>query len=133
MTIKPYKHDKEETSHLEEPVVAYGTAMGAASFKELGVASLKLEAEKAELARAILSIDNEQLLINVRSRLAGLLDIKKETFKMPVDTDNDLLLDNSLHKLAGIWANDPEADKIYDAIRNGRQSGVTRHIVPFDE
>lgn len=26
-----------------------------------------------------------------------------------------------------------EADKIYEAIQNGRQSGITRHIIPFDK
>lgn len=49
------------------------------------------------------------------------------------DTNKELLLDEGLHKLAGIWRNDPEADKIYEAIQNGRQSGITRHIIPFDK
>lgn len=41
--------------------------------------------------------------------------------------------EKSLENLFGIWANNPEADKMEDAIRNGRVSNVTRHIVSFDE
>ena len=135
MTAKPYKPIKEDSSsRLSEPAIGYETTVGKMSL-ELGDASLKLEATKAELARAILSINSEQVLANVINRLFGLLEIKIPYPKTKdiSETDQELKLDEDLHKLAGIWANDPEADKIYEAIQNGRQSGVTRHIIPFDE
>ncbi|MCD7850191.1 MAG: hypothetical protein LUH63_10900 [Parabacteroides sp.] len=40
--------------------------------------SLKLEADKAELARAILSIENDDILEMVKHRLYGLLNLKKD-------------------------------------------------------
>lgn len=135
MTAKPYKSDKENnTPHVSEPIAAYKKTMGKMSIN-LEDTSLKLEATKAELARAILSINSEQLLTNVINRLFGLLEVKMPYPKAKEisATDQELKLDEDLHKLAGIWANDPEADKIYEAIQSGRQSGVTRHIIPFDE
>lgn len=136
MTTKPYKfNEKEDTSHVSEPIATYGTSIGTGYFNETDDVHLKLEAQKAELARAILSIDSEQQLTNVINRLFGVLDIKNRVPKTKVitNTDKELLLDEGLHKLAGIWANDPESEKIYEAIQNGRQSGITRHIISFDE
>lgn len=92
-------------------------------------------ATKAELARAILSINSEQVLANVINRLFGLLEIKMPYSKTKEisETDQELKMDKDLHLLAGIWANDPDTDNIYEAIQSGRQSGVTRHIIPFDK
>lgn len=135
MTAKPYKSDKENnTSHVSEPMAAYEKTIDKMSIK-LEDNNLKLEATKAELARAILSINSEQLLTKVINRLFGLLEIKMPYPKAKEisETDQELKLDEDLHKLSGIWANDPSADKIYEAIQNGRQSGVTRHIISFDE
>lgn len=137
MTTKPYKFNEDEnnSSRVSEPVTAYGKSYNAIYNNELSEAGLRFEAKKAELAHAILSIDNEQQLTNVINRLFGILNIKKKTPKTKeiADTNKELLLDEGLHKLAGIWRNDPEADKIYEAIQNGRQSGITRHIIPFDK
>ena len=41
--------------------------------------------------------------------------------------------EHKLERLYGIWTNDPEAEAISEAIRSGRQSGKTRHIISFDE
>lgn len=41
--------------------------------------------------------------------------------------------ERSLDDLFGIWANNPDADKMEEEILNGRVSDKTRHIVSFDE
>lgn len=41
--------------------------------------------------------------------------------------------ERSLDDLFGIWANNPDADKMEEEILNGRVSNKTRHIVSFDE
>lgn len=41
--------------------------------------------------------------------------------------------ERSLDDLFGIWANNPDADKMEEDILNGRVSNKTRHIVSFDE
>lgn len=41
--------------------------------------------------------------------------------------------ERSLDDLFGIWANNPDADKMEEYILNGRVSNKTRHIVSFDE
>lgn len=89
--------------------------------------SLKLEADKAELARAILSIESDDVLEKVKSRLYGLLNIKKK--QMIMDADKDA----ALHRLAGIWKDDSEIKNISEYIKQGRKSNTTRHIVSFDE
>ncbi|RHR58794.1 hypothetical protein [Parabacteroides sp. AF17-28] len=89
--------------------------------------SLKLEADKAELARAILSIENDDILEMVKHRLYGLLNLKKR--QATIETDKDA----ALHRLAGIWKDNPEVEKISEAIKQGRQNNTTRHIVSFDE
>jgi hypothetical protein len=43
-------------------------------------------------------------------------------------TDKDKLFES----LAGIWADDPEADAIADIVAKGRKSNTTREIIPFD-
>lgn len=41
--------------------------------------------------------------------------------------------DNAFHKLAGIWANDPDIDRIEKSVLTGRRSNKTRNLIPFDE
>lgn len=41
--------------------------------------------------------------------------------------------ERSLDDLFGIWANNPDANKMEEDILNGRVSNKTRHIVSFDE
>ena len=51
--------------------------------------------------------------------------------KVTISTEADK--DEALRRLAGVWKDDKEADKIVDEIRNSRTSGKTRHIIPLDE
>lgn len=41
--------------------------------------------------------------------------------------------DKSFHNLAGIWADDPDAEHIEEAISNSRISNRTRQLIPLDE
>ncbi len=58
--------------------------------------------------------------------------IKKLTDSM-LENKETATAEKSLEDLFGIWANNPEADDMEEAIRKGRVSNVTRHIVSFDE
>lgn len=70
------------------------------------------------------SLSNETKLYLIRKLTDSMLE-KKEAKTAEKE--------RSLEDLFGIWANNPEADKMEEAIRNGRVSNVTRHIVSFDE
>ncbi|HIY87917.1 MAG TPA: hypothetical protein H9824_04320 [Candidatus Bacteroides pullicola] len=48
-------------------------------------------------------------------------------------TDTEAEKDKSFHNLAGIWANDPEAEHIEEAIKDSRISNRTRQLIPLDE
>ena len=41
--------------------------------------------------------------------------------------------DAAFHRLAGVWADDPEATTMTSVICNGRISNHTRHLASFDE
>ena len=53
-------------------------------------------------------------------------DTLRETFD---ETEKDI----AFRQLAGAWANDPEADAMTSAIRDGRTSNHTRQLASFDE
>ncbi|NDV59396.1 hypothetical protein [Bacteroides sp. 519] len=62
--------------------------------------------------------------------------IKKLTDSMlekKVAINTEVNKDETLQRLAGVWKNDAEAEKIADEIISSRTSGKTRHIIPFDE
>ena len=46
-----------------------------------------------------------------------------------IETEKDI----AFRQLAGAWANDPEADAMTSAIRDGRTSNHTRQLASFDE
>lgn len=48
-------------------------------------------------------------------------------------TDTDAIREKKLYSMFGAWADDPDIDNIESAIREGRQTGVTRNIVSFDD
>ncbi|MBQ9363698.1 MAG: hypothetical protein IJT97_09835 [Bacteroidaceae bacterium] len=49
------------------------------------------------------------------------------------DIDEEARREETLYSMFGAWADDPNFPFMEEAIRNGRISGITRHIVAFDE
>lgn len=65
---KPYKHEEEGTEKtVSEPIVEYQS-----------IASLQLEADKAQLIRAIVNIDNKSVLDKVKHLLCDVLNIRED-------------------------------------------------------
>lgn len=83
--------------------------------------SLKLASSYFSMLK---SLSNETKLHLIKMLIDSMLKKgEKETAAMP----------EKLEDFFGIWADDPEADKMSEAIRNDKCSGKTRHIVLFDE
>lgn len=74
------------------------------------------------------SLNNKAKLYLVKKLTDSLL--KSESLP---DVFEEAAKDTAFRKLAGAWANDPEAEAMTSIIRDGRMSNHTRHIVPFDE
>ena len=49
------------------------------------------------------------------------------------ETSSEREKDIAFRRLAGAWANDPEADAMASFIRDGRTSNHTRQLTSFDE
>lgn len=77
-------------------------------------------------------------MINSLNDKAKLYLVNKLTESLMKSADsivkvNESEKDEELAKLAGIWANDPEADMMAEAILTGRRSNMTRELIPFDK
>lgn len=72
------------------------------------------------------SLKDETKLRLIKKLTDSMLE-KKTTISTEADKDE------ALRRLAGVWKDDAEADKIADEILNSRTSGKTRNIIPFDE
>lgn len=70
------------------------------------------------------SLSNETKLYLIKKLTDSMLEMKE------VKTAEK---ERSLEDLFGIWESNPDANKMEEAIKNGRVSNVTRHIVSFDE
>ena len=49
------------------------------------------------------------------------------------DIDEEARREETLYSMFGAWADDSNFPVMEEAIRTGRTSGITRHIVAFDE
>ena len=65
----------------------------------------------------------EELIAMVRNA------IRQNEWKKKAET---LPRDERLRQVAGLWADDPEAEMMAKAIREGRLSNRTREITPFE-
>lgn len=77
-------------------------------------------------------------MLNSLSDKAKLYLVNKLTNSLVNDADKnveakDAEKDEALRKLAGVWANDPEAEEIEKVVRTGRRSNKTRNLEPFGE
>lgn len=73
---KPYRHEEEGTEKTaSEPIVGYQS-----------MASLQLEADKAQLIRAIVNIDNKSVLDKVKHLLCDVLNIREDVVDLEPDS-----------------------------------------------
>lgn len=70
------------------------------------------------------SLSNETKLYLIKKLTDSMLEMKE---------GKTAEKERSLEDLFGIWESNPDANKMEEAIKNGRVSNVTRHIVSFDE
>jgi hypothetical protein len=71
-------------------------------------------------------------ILNSLSDKAKLYLVNKLTESL-INSADEAEKDNAFHKLAGIWANDPDIDRIEKSVLTGRRSNKTRNLIPFDE
>lgn len=89
--------------------------------------TVNFEADKARLARAILNIDNDEVLEKVKRRLGNVIPWKE---KKSVSGN---LTSRMIEKFAGAWTDSRTAEEIVDAIYNSRQSDTGNRVNPFNE
>lgn len=71
--------------------------------------------------------DNAKLYL-MKKLADSMFSGKKCTDKKNYEVEKDSMFNS----LAGAWANDPEAEYISKAIKEGKSANNTRHIVPLD-
>lgn len=73
--------------------------------------------------------------LNDLSDRAKLYILKKLADSLVKDKETHTLTkkekDEALDRLAGVWADDPEGERMAEAIRTGRRSNTTRKLIPF--
>lgn len=84
------------------------------------------EADKARIARAILNIDNNEMLEKVKYSLSKVFEWKSKA--TPVD-----LTARMIEKFSGAWIDNRTAEEIVDDIYSSRYSAGNHTLNPFDE
>lgn len=78
-------------------------------------------------------------LLDSLSRTAKLYLVKRLSESLLGSVDRETIChaeaekEKILDRLSGVWADDPEAEYMDEAIRTGRTSNHTRHLVSLDE
>ena len=67
--------------------------------------------------------------LRLAERLMNSLSKKEATTDEAIEAEKDA----AFRRLAGIWADDPEAETMADAISAGRTNVNSRHLASFDE
>lgn len=78
---------------------------------------------------SMLNALSSEAKLYLMKRLADSLLKMKNVSELSDEAEKDAIFYN----LAGVWANDPEADEMASLIRDGRISHHTRNMVSFDE
>lgn len=73
-------------------------------------------------------IDSLSLSVENREWLAN--QLLRQTVS---EEERERIKDEAFMKLSGAWANDSALENVEEIIANSRQSGVTHHVVDFDE
>lgn len=82
----------------------------------------------AEYYLARLNDLSDRAKLYILKKLADSLMNEKETVALTSEEKNE-----TLRRLAGAWADDPESEVMAEAIRTGRTSNKSRKLIPFDE
>lgn len=82
----------------------------------------------AEYYLARLNDLSDRAKLYIMKKLADSLMNDKETVALTNEEKNE-----TLRRLAGAWADDPESEVMAEAIRTGRRSNKSRKLIPFDE
>lgn len=88
--------------------------------------TVNFEADKARIARAILNIDNDEMLEKVKRSLSKIFEWKSKTASADLTA-------RMIEKFSGAWTDSRSAEEIVDDIYSSRYSADSNAQNPFDE
>lgn len=88
--------------------------------------TVNFEADKARIARAILNIDNDEMLEKVKRSLSKVFEWKNK------ETTDDITA-RMIERFSGAWKDSRTAEEIVDDIYSSRYSAIHNTENPFDE
>lgn len=88
--------------------------------------TVNFEADKARIARAILNIDNREVLEKVKRSFYQIFDLRNREPAADVTAQ-------MIERFSGAWTDNRTADEIINDIYNSRRSAGDNHKNPFDE